>query len=48
MKWVRHGWPVIIGYVVGFGIILSIMGWHPQPLARDVPAPAPSSGRIMR
>ena len=48
VKWVRHGWPVIIGYVVGFGLILSIMGWHPQPLARDVPAPAPSSGRIMR
>ena len=48
VKWVRHGWPVIIGYVVGFGLILSIMGWHPQPLARNVPAPAPSSGRIMR
>jgi Na+/H+ antiporter NhaD/arsenite permease-like protein len=48
VKWVRHGWPVIIGYVVGFGLILSIVGWHPQPLARDVPAPAPSSGRIMR
>jgi len=48
VKWVRHGWPVIVGYVVGFGLILSIVGWHPQPLARDVPAPAPSSGRIMR
>ncbi len=48
VKWVRHGWPVIIGYVVGFGLILSIVGWNPQPLARDVPAPAPSSGRIMR
>jgi Na+/H+ antiporter NhaD/arsenite permease-like protein len=48
VKWVRHGWPVIIGYVVGFGLILSIMGWHPQPLARDVPKPDASSGRIMR
>jgi Na+/H+ antiporter NhaD/arsenite permease-like protein len=48
VKWVRHGWPVIVGYVVGFGLILSIVGWHPQPLARHVPAPAPSSGRIMR
>ena len=48
VKWVRHGWPVIVGYVVGFGLILSIVGWHPQPLAREVPAPAPTSGRIMR
>jgi Na+/H+ antiporter NhaD/arsenite permease-like protein len=48
VKWVRHGWPVIIGYVVGFGLILSIVGWHPQPLARDVPPPDAGSGRIMR
>ena len=44
VKWVRHGWPVIIGYVVGFGLILSIVGWHPEPLARDVPPPDASSG----
>ena len=48
VKWVRHGWPVIIAYVVGYGLILSIVGWHPQPLARDVPPPDASSGRIMR
>ena len=40
VKWVRHGWPVIAGYLVGFGLILSIVGWHPRPLSREVAAPA--------
>jgi hypothetical protein len=29
-SWVRHGWPVIIGYVVGFFVMLAILGWHPD------------------
>ena len=33
-KWVRHGWPVIAGYVVGFGLFLAVVGWHPDPLLR--------------
>jgi len=47
-KWVRHGWPVIVAYVVGFGLIMTFVGWHPEPLRRAVPPPDPSSGRIMR
>jgi Na+/H+ antiporter NhaD/arsenite permease-like protein len=29
-RWVRHGWPVIIGYVLGFAVMLAILGWHPD------------------
>jgi Na+/H+ antiporter NhaD/arsenite permease-like protein len=29
-SWVRHGWPVIIAYVVGFFVMLAILGWHPD------------------
>jgi Na+/H+ antiporter NhaD/arsenite permease-like protein len=29
-SWVRHGWPVIVGYVVGFFVMLAILGWHPD------------------
>jgi Na+/H+ antiporter NhaD/arsenite permease-like protein len=29
-RWVRHGWPVIIGYVVGFFVMLVMLGWHPD------------------
>jgi Na+/H+ antiporter NhaD/arsenite permease-like protein len=47
-KWVRHGWPIILAYVVGFGLIMAFVGWHPEPMRREVPSPDPSSGRMMR
>lgn len=30
-RWLRHGWHIAIGYVLGFFAILLILGWHPQP-----------------
>ena len=27
--WVRHGWHVIVAYVVGFFAMLALLGWHP-------------------
>lgn len=29
--WVRHGWHVAVAYVVGFFVLLTILGWHPNP-----------------
>jgi Na+/H+ antiporter NhaD/arsenite permease-like protein len=29
-RWVRHGWPVVIGYVAGFFVLLVVLGWHPD------------------
>jgi hypothetical protein len=29
--WVRHGWHVAVAYVVGFFVLLAILGWHPTP-----------------
>lgn len=29
--WLKGGWHVAVGYVVGFFILLAVMGWHPQP-----------------
>ncbi len=31
-SWVRHGWHIPLGYVIGFFIMLAMMGWHPIPL----------------
>jgi Na+/H+ antiporter NhaD/arsenite permease-like protein len=28
--WLRHGWHVAVAYVVGFFIMLAIIGWHPD------------------
>jgi Na+/H+ antiporter NhaD/arsenite permease-like protein len=29
--WLRHGWHVVLGYAAGFGTLLLLMGWQPQP-----------------
>jgi Na+/H+ antiporter NhaD/arsenite permease-like protein len=29
-RWITQGWPVIAAYVVGFFIMLAIVGWHPD------------------
>jgi Na+/H+ antiporter NhaD/arsenite permease-like protein len=28
-QWLRHGWFIPVGYVVGFFALLLILGWHP-------------------
>jgi Na+/H+ antiporter NhaD/arsenite permease-like protein len=29
--WLRHGWHVAIAYVVGFFVMLAVLGWNPDP-----------------
>ena len=36
--WLRHGWHVAIAYVIGFFVMLMIVGWEPHE--RHKPAPA--------
>ncbi|MBM4238487.1 MAG: citrate transporter [Gammaproteobacteria bacterium] len=31
LAWIRGGWHVILGYVVGFFVLLLTLGWHPYP-----------------
>jgi hypothetical protein len=30
--WLRSGWHVALGYVLGFAVLIAVMGWHPTPL----------------
>jgi hypothetical protein len=30
VRWVRHGWFVVVAYVIGFFVMLAILGWHPD------------------
>jgi len=30
-QWLRHGWHVAVGYVVGFLVFLLVLGWNPTP-----------------
>lgn len=50
--WIRHGWWVAIGYVAGFFVLLTVLGWNPRevpakvvaPHAADLSAPAEAGG----
>ncbi len=38
--WLRHGWHVAIAYVIGFFVMLAILGWNPDaPHRKRVAAP---------
>jgi Na+/H+ antiporter NhaD/arsenite permease-like protein len=30
-QWLRHGWHVVVGYVVGFAVLMAVLGWNPRP-----------------
>ena len=30
-RWLRYGWHVAIAYVIGFFVLLFVLGWHPNP-----------------
>jgi Na+/H+ antiporter NhaD/arsenite permease-like protein len=29
-QWLREGWHVIVGYVIGFIVMMALVGWHPH------------------
>jgi len=29
-QWLRHGWFIAVAYVVGFFVLLALLGWHPN------------------
>lgn len=40
VQWLRHGWHVVLAYVVGFAVLLGTLGWHPEAAHKTVAAPA--------
>jgi Na+/H+ antiporter NhaD/arsenite permease-like protein len=30
VQWVKHGWHVPVAYVVGFAVVMAVLGWHPD------------------
>ncbi|MGZ5650518.1 MAG: SLC13 family permease [Usitatibacter sp.] len=40
--WLRHGWHVAVAYVIGFFVLLAVLGWHPHDQhTRDFAPSAP-------
>ncbi|MCC8942338.1 citrate transporter [Bradyrhizobium sp. Arg68] len=29
-KWITRGWPITVAYVIGFFVMLAVLGWHPD------------------
>ena len=44
-RWLRHGWHVALAYVVGFFVLLVVLGWHPNAPHKAKPAAEPLRGR---
>jgi Na+/H+ antiporter NhaD/arsenite permease-like protein len=36
--WLKHGWYIAVAYVIGYFVLLSVMGWHPNEPHKRVPA----------
>lgn len=49
--WLRHGWHVALAYVIGFFVMLAVIGWHPDAPHRkrtEVPVPPAVVATIAR
>jgi Na+/H+ antiporter NhaD/arsenite permease-like protein len=40
--WIRGGWHVAVAYIVGFGVMMALWGWHPSA-QRTLPAAKPAA-----
>jgi Na+/H+ antiporter NhaD/arsenite permease-like protein len=41
VAWLRAGWHIALGYLLGFAVMLFTLGWHADPAHKErVPAPA--------
>ena len=41
--WLKGGWHVAVGYVLGFAVLQATLGWHPDPPRAAAPAAATTS-----
>ena len=39
--WLKGGWHVAVGYVLGYFALLLVAGWHPHSIKHDPDAAAP-------
>jgi hypothetical protein len=40
--WLKGGWHVTVAYVVGFFVLLGVLGWHPD-VSHRLPAASPNT-----
>jgi Na+/H+ antiporter NhaD/arsenite permease-like protein len=42
-RWLYHGWHVTLAYVLGFFVLLAVMGWEPTAKRGDSPPSPPAT-----
>ena len=47
LAWIKGGWHVVVGYIVGYLVMVAVVGWHPHPIkAGSAKAAATSASTI--
>ncbi len=41
-QWLKYGWHVMLAYILGFTVMLLVVGWHPHP-PHHAPSPQPAT-----
>lgn len=44
--WLKNGWHVALGYVIGFFIMLAIVGWHPHTPHKETSTVTPHAEQV--
>jgi Na+/H+ antiporter NhaD/arsenite permease-like protein len=44
--WLKHGWHVALGYVIGFLVLMVAVGWHPHAPHKVYPHAQPAAGHV--
>lgn len=42
VRWLRQGWHVVLAYIIGFFVLLALMGWNPPPPHKVAEVPVPT------
>jgi Na+/H+ antiporter NhaD/arsenite permease-like protein len=45
--WLRHGWHIAVGYVIGFFVLLAVLGWQPQDKRVRAGAERPAASQTL-
>ncbi|MDD5366383.1 MAG: SLC13 family permease [Gallionellaceae bacterium] len=46
--WLKNGWHVALGYVVGFMVLLAVVGWHPHAPHKTLPGAAQAAPALVQ
>lgn len=40
VQWITKGWHVVLAYLVGFAVVMTVLGWHPDAAHKVLAAPS--------